>query len=387
MEPINFNYDKYKHHELKINKYIYQKKGLCGLINNGNTCFMNSILQCLFHTLKLTDYILTGDYKNDLDKKNNIEFYVLHSYVTLINNVWDENQLIKPRTFLENIAKIHRKYFSLQQQDSHECLLYILELLHKPISYEIEVEIKGEIKNHADILMKKSLENWAKFYETNYSYIIELFNGSLVNNINCINCKYKDEIFEPYNNLILNIPEDSTSTISLEECLNLYFNERNEIVDTWKCEKCNNNGCSKSIDLWALPVYIIINLKRFKTIEENSMKTRVKNTNLITFPLNELNLTKYLSKEKNDTNNYIYDCYAINYHSGDLNNGHYWSACKNIDNSWFKFNDGNVEKYNETYINSQLITNDAYILFYERRMILKKIKGKIIEDIPKPLII
>jgi len=348
-----FNYDKYKYHNLKINKNIYQTKGLCGLINLGNKCFLNSILQCLFHTLKLTDYILTSKYKEDLDKTNNKEFYILHSYITLLNNVWNENQLIKPKTFLENIGIIHKKYFSLQQQDSHECLLYILDLLHKPLSYEIEIEIKGDIKNDTDELIKKSLDDWGKYYGNNYSYIIEIFNGLLFYNINCLNCKYTNIIFEPYNIISLNIPE---STSSLEQCLDSFFNEHE--INSWKYNKCNYNGCKKHINLWTLTMYFIINFKRFKINNTNN----IKNTNLITFPLNELNLTKYISPQKNDTSNYIYNCYAINYHSGDLNSGHYWSICKNIDNNWFKFDDGNVTRSSIT----QLVTNDVYTLFYER---------------------
>ena len=103
MESIEYEYDFHKHYELKISKSTYNGKGLCGLLNLGNKCYMNSILQCLFNSLKLTDYILSTDYKDDIDvkhKKN--EQYVLHSYVTLLNHIWDSNQLIKPKSFIEN---------------------------------------------------------------------------------------------------------------------------------------------------------------------------------------------------------------------------------------------------------------------------------------------
>jgi ubiquitin C-terminal hydrolase len=366
MESLEYEYDVHKHYELKLKKSSYISKGLCGLLNLGNKCYMNSILQCLFNSLKLTDYILSTDYKDDMDTKSRKnEQYVLHSYVTLLNHVWESNQLIKPKTFVENFSKFHRKYYSLQQQDSHECLLYILDILHKALSYEIEVDIKGEVKTRTDELMKKSLETWKSFYEKEYSFVIETFYGNLVNNIKCGSCSFSEEVFEPYNNLSISI-QDTTS--SLTECLDNYFNN-DHVIDSWKCEKCNNNGCNKSSILWTLPNYLIINLKRFKQSGGVS-----KNNNMISFPLKDLNLTKYISSDKNDMNNYIYDLYAVNYHGGDLNGGHYWSACKNLDGNWYNFNDGNVSKYNSSNLESQLITKDAYILFYQRKFIKKTLQ-------------
>jgi ubiquitin C-terminal hydrolase len=239
--------------------------------------------------------------------------------------------------------------------------MYILELLHKALSYEVEIEIKGEILNKTDSLMKKSLETWKTFYEKEYSFIIDLFYGNIINNIKCLTCNFTDEIFEPYNNISLSI-QDTTS--SLQECLDDYFNNEH-VINTWKCDKCQNNGCNKSLILWTLPNYLIINLKRFKQTNFSTTK----NNNMITFPLKDLNLTKYISPDKNDMNNYIYDLYAVNYHGGNLDGGHYWSACKNLDNNWYNFNDGNISKYPITNIESQLVTKDAYILFYHRKFI------------------
>ena len=364
MEPLEFDYDIHKHYELKIRKEVYIGKGLCGIINIGNKCFLNSIIQCLSNSLKLTDYVLSSDYRIDLDTKTHKnEHYVLHSFVTLINHMWDTNQLIKPKSFIENLGKFHRKYFGIQQQDSHECLLYILDLLHRSLSYEIEVDIKGNINTRSDILMKKSLETWKSFYEKEYSFIIDTFYGNIINNVSCVNCNFSDEIFEPYNNLSVSLPN---ATSSLNECLNDYFNNVH-IIDSWTCEKCKNKGCKKSSILWTTPNYVIINLKRFK--QQNNITS--KNTNLVTFPLKDLNLTQYISKDKSDPNNYIYDLYAINYHGGELNGGHYWSACKNLDGNWYNYNDGNVSRYNKTNLDSQLITKDAYILFYSRKFIKK----------------
>jgi ubiquitin carboxyl-terminal hydrolase 8 len=356
---IHYEYDFHKQHDLSLKKTEYVNKGLSGLVNLGNKCFLNSILQCLSNTLKLTDYFLSCKYKEDdpdnLNKQRK-EYYIVISYINLMINIWEKNQTLKPKSFVENISKFVKKYFTLQQQDSHECLIYILDLLHKGLSYEIEVDIKGEIKNDTDCLMKESLEQWKKFHQNEYSFIIETFNGLFYNKINCNNCKFSENIFEPFNCISLNIPNKGTST--LDTCLQNYFNN-SENINSWNCEKCNKKGCSKSIKSWSFPNYLIIHFKRF-TNDGQKIQTH------IDFPIDDLDLTDYISKDKNDPNNYIYSLYAINYHSGNADSGHYWSSCKNLDKSWYLFNDANVSKFNNS---NNLLTKDGYILFYSRKMI------------------
>ena len=354
---MEIEYDIHKHYELRLKKDVYIKKGLSGLVNFGNICFMISILQCLNNTLSLTDYILTGGYKEDM-KSNCKEKFVLLSYINLLVNMWETNQLIKPKTLVENISIFHRKYFALQQQDSHEFLVYLLEILHLSLAYEVDIEETK--KGVSTDLVQKSIDTWRVLFGKEYSVIIQTFYGSTLNTITCNTmCGLREQLFEPYNCLQLDIDNKS----SLYECLDSYFlNE--EVVMDWRCEKCGNNGCKKDTKLWMLPNYVIIHLKRF----ERTGTT--KDTNMITYPLRDLNLSKYVSMEKSDSNKYIYDLYAVNYHNGNLNFGHYWSVCKNLDGKWYNFNDGNVSRISE----EQIITNDAYILFYYRKFIKRPIE-------------
>lgn len=363
---INFKYNFHKNHELSLPIEFYQKKGLCGLINVGNTCFLNSIIQCLSHTLKLTDYFLSKKFLED-NNNNKKENKLLNSYITLLRNLWESNQLIKPKTFLDNLAMYILKYSRLQQQDSHECLMYILENIHKALSYEVDVCISGNPKNKSDELIRKSLESWKSFYENNFSYIIELFNGMSYNKINCLSnkCDFEENVFEPFNCISVNIPfSKSDVSVNLDFCLEKHF-QHNEKIESWKCEKCNVKGCTKTSNIWSLPNYLIIQLKRFNNDGSNNLN---KITKQVQFPLDDLNLTKYISNDKNDPNNYIYSLYAVNYHNGSLNNGHYWSCCKNLDDNWYLFNDGNVSRFNP---DNEILFKDAYLLFYYRKFIKK----------------
>ena len=191
----NYEYDLHANYNMILDKKKYKGQGLTGLVNLGNKCFLNSILQCLSNTLKLTDYLLSAKYRSDDPEQSNKrkkEYYIVLSYLNLLINIWDTNQVLKPKSFVENISKFIKKYFTLEQQDSHECLMYILDFLHIGLGYEVEVDIQGTVKNENDKLIKQSLEQWKTFYEKRYSFIIETFNGMFYNKITCNNCK-KDE--------------------------------------------------------------------------------------------------------------------------------------------------------------------------------------------------
>jgi len=45
-----------------------KERGLTGLKNLGNTCYMNSIIQCLSHTLSLKDFLLDGSYEKQINR-------------------------------------------------------------------------------------------------------------------------------------------------------------------------------------------------------------------------------------------------------------------------------------------------------------------------------
>lgn len=354
----SYAYDVYKHHELSYPKEKYIRNGLTGIVNLGNRCYNSSIVQCLSNTLKLTDVLLDNkesEVFNNIKNKSKKEWIAANSYVNLIKNIWESNQLIKPRSFLDNFGKVYPKFANNNQHDSHEFMMYLLDAIHLGFSYEIKVDIKGTIQTNQDKLMKMSLENWKLNYQKNYSFLVDIFHGLLYNDIQCNNCDNNSIVFEPYTSLSIPITGDN-----LTECLDNHF-EKNETIDSWNCEKCKYQGCKKSIYSWTFPDYLVIHLKRFSS-------TGTKITNHIDYPIDNLDLTKYITKEKGDPNNYIYELYAVNYHSGSLNGGHYWSSCKNLDNNWYLYNDACVTKYNDNTIGS-IVSKEAYILFYRRKYI------------------
>lgn len=354
-----FQYDLHKHHQLTLSKDMYVRKGLSGLVNLGNTCFMNSAIQCLSATLKLTDYFLSNTYRDDdVNSMNSkrMEYFLVLSYSNLLRNMWETNQLIKPKTFRENLCKYVKKYYPLKQHDSHECLMYVLDVLHRGLSYEIDVDINGTIKTPTDALMKQSLENWKTHYMKGYSAIVEYFYGQDHTKVMCANrtCNKTSHVFEPYCGLSLSLTETDTDVY---KCLDNFFSK--SVVDTWKCDDCGKKGCTRETKLWTLPDYVIIHLKRF-----NNQNKKV--SSFVDFPLEDLDLTQFVSTDKADPNKYLYSLYAACNHSGDTGSGHYWAHVKNMDGSWYLMNDGHVTQVQN---NTQVQTNNAYVLFYYRKFI------------------
>jgi hypothetical protein len=112
----------------------------------------------------------------------------------------------------------------------------------------------------------------------------------------------------------------------------------------------------KQITFWSFPNILIINFKRFNSKNK-------KNNILITFPIDNLDLSNYVIGYKK--NSYNYELYGICNHNGNSNGGHYTSYIKNENQKWYHFNDHKVEEVKD---NSQIISPNAYCLFYRKKI-------------------
>ncbi|XP_035913976.1 ubiquitin carboxyl-terminal hydrolase Usp2-like [Anopheles stephensi] len=129
-------------------------------------------------------------------------------------------------------------------------------------------------------------------------------------------------------------------------------------IDQPSCSKCETRRkCTKSLTIERFPRYLVIHLKRFSETRWSKL------TNTVEFPTKEkeLNLQPYASEDI--AGPIYYSLYGISNHIGSTAGGHYVALCKHpITQEWNEFNDNYVTETAER----NLITSNAYVLFYER---------------------
>ena len=343
----------------------YKDKGLSGLANIGNTCYINSLLQILSHTYELNDFLNLQTYKKRLNKK--ADSVLLIEWDNLRQMLWQENCIISPGKFVSTIHQIakHKKmelFTGYAQNDLPEFLLFMIDCFHNSLSRHVDMTIDGSIKSNTDKIAVQCFEMTKRMFSKEYSEIWQMFYGIHVSQIISIDepVNASSQVLssspEPFCIINLSIPQDNKNP-SLLDCFDLYVEgEKLEGENAWYNEATNEKqSVYKKIIYWSLPEILIIDIKRFNN--KNN-----KNQMLITFPLENLNLSKYVIGYKRES--YVYDLYGICNHSGSVSGGHYTSFVKNANGKWYHFNDTSVvEVVNQGY----LISPKAYCLFYRKK--------------------
>eukprot|EP00466_Bigelowiella_natans_P013644 jgi/Bigna1/79541/fgenesh1_pg.63_\ len=157
-------------------------RGVVGLRNLGNTCFMNSTLQCLSNTPIFNTFFSGGRYKQDVNKVNPLgtRGKLAHAFGGLLRDMWTgTNSSVVPRDFKRAVGHFAPRFSGYQQQDSQELLAYLLDGLHEDLNrvkkkkYTNTVDAKGRPdKVVAD-------ESWQVYQLRNRSVIVDLFMGQL----------------------------------------------------------------------------------------------------------------------------------------------------------------------------------------------------------------
>ena len=339
----------------------YENKGYTGLVNLGNTCFLNASIQVLNHTFELIELLEMK--KTEKLMKQISDTNIIKEWYDLRTVMWANNGTVSPNKFVYNVHQLAKEkkrelFTGWAQNDMPEFLLFIVECIHNSISRKIKMSIDGASQNHLDDLAIQCYTVLKNIYSEEYSEIMDLFYGMYVSEIISLD-ETERHVIKPENYFILDLPIHPTKPDnSLYDSFDLFT--KYEIMDgdnAWFNEKTGQKeNIKKRIIFWNLPKVLVISLKRFSPMGDYKINDH------ITFPIDDLDLSKYVCGYKPDQ--YKYELYGVCNHTGNVLGGHYSSFVKNATNQWMHFNDTNVEMI----MNPQMIiTPMAYCLFYRKK--------------------
>lgn len=316
-----------------------------GLNNLGNTCFLNSVLQCIVYTPALAQHFLGVKrpfrHHHDHSSSNDggrarREFCILCAMAEHVRlcfpSVGDpkaapRHSVLRPVPFVMNLRAIAKHMRPGRQEDAHEFLRYLLD---------------GMLED-----CKASTPS------ANNPNIIEgVFSGRLVSTVTCLSCKGQSECIDAFMDLALEV----RNADSVEKALMAFTSiESLQGSNRYRCASCQRLvNAHKQILIRDAPHVLTLQLKRFEP-------SGAKISRHVRFP-RLLDLAPFL-KDGNSAEKCIYALYALVVHEGfSTNSGHYHCFVQAPNDLWYSLNDSSVNSVGLDAVLNQR----AYILMYRR---------------------
>jgi hypothetical protein len=189
------------------------QKGLCGLQNLGNTCFMNSTLQCLSNTpYFIANYFLNNAHLPEINKSNALghKGLLAMEFATLVREMWSgQYRAIAPTKFKRVISDFAPQFDGYQQHDSHELLAFLLDGLHEDLNRVLKKVPTPPVESNgrSDSIVVR--ESWSVYKVRNQSIVVDLFMGMLKSTVICpeASCGRVSITFDPFRYLTVPLPQ------------------------------------------------------------------------------------------------------------------------------------------------------------------------------------
>ena len=256
--------------------------GLTGLVNMGNTCFINTCIQMLSHTHELNTLLDKIDFSKQLNRV--ADSVLMKEWNTLRHIMWDKNCVVAPGRFINIVQRVAKSkgvelFTGFAQNDIAEFLLFVIDCFHTSIARPVNIQVRGATSTHTDILAVKVYDQIKAMYSNEYSEIWNLFYGMHVSQIVSKETgKVLSHTPEPFFTISLSIPKGKVVP-SLYDCFDHYV--AGELLDGENGRRNETTNeiedVIKNLTYWSLPAIMCIDLKRFDA-------TGRKDAQLVSFP-------------------------------------------------------------------------------------------------------
>lgn len=194
-------------------QHVFEQGGDRGLCNLGNTCFMNSSLQCLSKLLKFSNYFLSGAFWKHINYNNPVGQHgrLAKAYYETLIEMWQlnkRNEPYAPKILKQAISEKRDEFYGYQQHDSQELLAFLLDGLHEDLNLitkkpYYEEKLQGGM-DKSDVEVAEA--SWQRHKEINNSIIVDLFQGQYRSKLQCPQCNKVSITFDPFMYLSIPIP-------------------------------------------------------------------------------------------------------------------------------------------------------------------------------------
>lgn len=333
-----------------------------GLLNLGNTCYINTAIQCLVTVPDFVRFILGLPRRSDDP--------MIESLIDLVTSIVNESdsernpdgnqrvqaEAISPMRFVREL----RRCMSLRVHDPNdiqEFLALFLDKLNSQMCRKLLPKEFFDAEFHGPLttMQKMARVQWYKSIWDEYSPIKDIFYGLTVGQIRCANCSKLHHNYEVFSTIMLPAPSERTS---LTRSIEMYFAEE-PVADGWRCDGCNETSSSSArvVRMCRLPKTLTICIKRFA---EQGPGARRKNSIAVDAP-DILDIDPWSIGVTG-----LYELRAMACHSGDHQHGHYWGLMKNVltpgaTARWKKVDDAFVFDLGQTSIETP---GEAYVFTY-----------------------
>ncbi|XP_021740339.1 ubiquitin carboxyl-terminal hydrolase 16-like [Chenopodium quinoa] len=322
-------------YESFVKLYHWNKVELrpCGLINCGNSCYANVILQCLAFTPPLTAYLLQGLHSKTCAKKH---WCFTCEFERLILKAKEGGSPLSPISILSQIQKIGSHLSNGREEDAHEFLRYAIDTMQSTCLQEAGVNAAGSLHEETTLLGLT-------------------FGGYLRSKIKCTRCRGKSEKQDRMMDLTVEIGGDIET---LEDALRQFTGtEPLDGENKYHCGRCKSyEKAKKKLNILEAPNILTIALKRFQCGKFGKLNKTIR------FP-EILNLAPYMRGGSDKSP--IYRLYGVVVHLDIMNSsfsGHYVCYVRNAQNKWYKIDDSTVKAVEL----ERVLNKGAYMLFYSR---------------------